>query len=183
MRSTRHAAAIAALLLASACARQMAAPAPVRFDVGRAATADDIAAWDTDVNGQGEGLPAGRGTSAHGEAVYARACAACHGAHGEGGAGSQLVKPAVVEGRPRRNIATHWPYAPPLFDYIRRTMPPDAPWSLSNDEVYALLAYLLAENGIVAPGTVVDARALRTIAMPSRDRFVPDSRRGGPEVK
>lgn len=185
----RHGVAIAALLFAAACAHETASPssspakAQPRFDAGRPATAAEIAAWDTDVNGLGEGLPPGRGTYADGQALYARACAACHGAGGEGGAGSQLVQPAVVEGRPRRNIATHWPYAPPLFDYIRRTMPPAEPWSLGDDEVYALLAYLLAENRIVAPGTVMDAGTLKAITMPSRSRFVPDDRRGGPVVR
>ncbi|MDQ3071424.1 MAG: cytochrome c [Acidobacteriota bacterium] len=172
-----------ALLVAASCARSTTPADPPRFEAGREATAQEIAAWDTDVNGKGEGLPTGRGSVSEGAELYARACAACHGANGEGGAGSQLVKPAVIAGRPRRNIATHWPYAPPLFDYIRRTMPPADPWSLGDDQVYALIAYLLAENGIIQPSGVIDAQALKRVTMPSHGRFVPDDRRGGPVVK
>ncbi len=171
----------AGLVVAAGCARHTAPAVPERFDAGRPATAEEIAAWDTDVNGEGDGLPPGRGTYAEGARLYDTACAACHGAHGEGGAGPQLIQPAVVEGRPRRNIATHWPYAPPLFDYIRRTMPPAAPWSLSDDEVYALLAFLLARNRIIAPDSALDAQGLSRIVMPSHARFIPVRRPGRPE--
>lgn len=178
-RQTTTALALAGLAITGACSRT-SAPAP-RFDVGRPAAPAEIQAWDVDVNGSGDGLPAGSGSVALGREVYARACAMCHGANGEGGGGSRLVH--QTGGPPRRSIASHWPYAPPLFDYIRRTMPPAAPWSLTNDEVYGLLAYLLAENGIVPPAVQMDAAALRAVVMPARARFVPDDRRGGPVVR
>jgi cytochrome c len=155
-----------------------------RFGLGRAARPDEIAAWDTDVNGDGVGLPGGRGTAGQARDLYASRCAACHGAKGEGSAaGPQLVRPAVTPARPRRSVASHWPYAPPLFDYIRRTMPPDAPWTLSDDETYALVALLLVENGIVAEDFAADAVSLPRVRMPSRDRFIGDDRKGGAEIK
>ena len=153
-----------------------------RFDVGRRATAAEIAAWDSDVNADGHGLPPGRGTAAGARQLYASRCAACHGPKGEGASGPQLVRPVAAD-RPRRTIATHWPYASPLFDYIRRTMPPDAPWTLTDDETYALVALLLVDSGIVPQGFVVDATSLPRVQMPARDRFIRDDRTGGPEVK
>jgi cytochrome c len=156
---------------------------PERFGVGRAATPTEIAAWNTDVNARGDGLPPGQGSVAAGAQLYAVGCATCHGARGEGGAGSQLIRPLVPGSSPRRNIATHWPYAPPLFDYIRRTMPPAHPGSLPDADVYALVAYLLAGNGILSMNAVVDATSLPNVRMPARDRFEPDDRRGGRDVK
>ena len=168
---------------ALAVAALLAVGAQERFGVGRPATRTEIAAWDTDVNGAGDGLPAGRGTAAEGAVLYGTRCASCHGPKGEGGSGSQLVRPAVATGRPRRNIASHWPFAPPLFDYIRRTMPPARPWSLTNDETYSLVAFLLAENGIIPRTLALDAAALRGVRMPAKDRFMSDDRRGGQHVK
>jgi mono/diheme cytochrome c family protein len=160
------------------------AAAVERFGTGRAATPEEIAAWDTDVNGHGAGLPAGRGTASEARDLYASRCAACHGPKGEGGAaGPQLVQPAVAPERPRRSVASHWPYAPPLFDYIRRTMPPHAPWTLTDDQTYALVALLLVDNGIVPEGYAADAASLPRVRMPSRDRFIADDRKGGAEIK
>ncbi len=157
--------------------------APARLDLGRLTSTVELAAWDIDVNGRGVGLPPGRGTAAVGAQLYAQKCAACHGSAGEGtAAGSQLIPPKAGGVRPRRNVATHWPFAPPLFDYIRRTMPPSRPGSLPDDEVYSLVAFMLLQSGI-DPSDVQDADSLARVKMPSRDRFVPDDRRGGREVK
>jgi mono/diheme cytochrome c family protein len=173
--------------LGSACASEprdsSATSPPTRFGTGRPASPAEIAAWDTDVNGDGVGLPRGRGTAAEARQLYASQCAACHGPKGEGAAGPQLVRPLVAPDRPRRSIASHWPYAPPLFDYVRRTMPPAAPWTLTDDETYSLVALLLAENGIVPAEFVADATSLPRVRMPSRERFIRDDRTGGPEVK
>lgn len=181
---------VAACLVAVACGQEPAGTAvppgpgpPERLELGTPATPGDIAAWDIDVNARGDGLPAGSGTAADGWRVYAARCAACHGPSGQGGSGSQLVAPAHPAGPARRNVATHWPWAPPLFDYIRRTMPPDAPGSLPDTEVYAVVAFLLSENRITGPGFVADAASLPRVTMPSRGRFVPDDRRGGRAVK
>jgi cytochrome c len=182
MTGVRGAAVVAVLALCG-CTAVEPTPDAERWNVGRPATAQEVAAWDVDVNGSGDGLPPGRGSAEAGRALYARRCAACHGPNGEGGAASRLVRSTDPTAPPRRTIASHWPYAPPLFDYIRRTMPPAEPWSLTADETYALVAFLLAENGILEPPTELDAASLRAVRMPAHARFVADDRRGGPVVQ
>ena len=161
---------------------------PSRFDgVGRAATRAEVAAWNVDVNPSGAGLPAGRGTAAEGARVYAAQCASCHGGRGEGiapfprlvGGGSSNFgfgrDPKLV-----KTVGNYWPYATTLFDYVNRAMPFNTPGSLTADEVYAVVAWILAENAIVARTAVLDARTLPAVRMPARERFVPDDRgRGG----
>lgn len=165
-------------------------PTPVtsaRFaDIGRPATAAEIRAWNVDVNASGVGLPAGRGTVAEGARVYAAQCASCHGARGEGIA----PFPRLV-GRDSSNfgfgrdpklvktVGNYWPYATTLFDYVNRAMPFGAPGTLTANEVYGVVAWLLSENGVVAATAIMDARTLPAVRMPARDRFVPDDRRGG----
>ena len=160
---------------------------PRRFgSIGRAATTAEIRAWDIDVNPTGKGLPAGRGTYAAGAAVFARQCVACHGAHGEGlGPYPRLISgprtafdfatdPAIP-----KTVGNYWPYATTLYDYIHRAMPLTAPGSLSSDDVYSVVAYLLAENGVITKTMVIDARSLPRVQMPGRGHFVADDRRGG----
>ena len=121
----------------------------------------------------GTGLPPGRATAAEGADLYAARCAGCHGAAGEGASAVELVGDAssLDSAYPDRGIAVHWPYAPPLFDYIRRSMPPDAPWSLSAIETYAVLARVLELNGLVDAVTPVDAGFLATLPMPNVNGF------------
>ena len=181
----RHAAvigvAVAALATVYASAKQAPRSGlPARFGFGRAATAEEIKAWDIDVMPDGEGLPPGSGTPAGGAKSYARTCAACHGPSGTEGPFDRLV------GRDRalvRTIGNYWPYATTLYDYIHRAMPLGAPGSLTPDEVYGLVAYLLWRNEIIAETAVIDARTLPRVVMPARDRFVVDDRRGGPEIR
>ena len=168
-----------------------AQPQDGRFGFGRAATADDIAAWDIDVMPDGAGLPEGSGTAAAGAPVYAARCAVCHGPAGEGGVADRLVGydpdstppfgPAYEAWRAGRDdvpfsVGNYWPYATTLFDYIRRAMPTDAPGTLAPDEVYGLVAWILAENGIVARDAVMNAETLPAVEMPARDVFVPQER-------
>lgn len=168
-----------------------ASAAPERFGVGRAATTAEVAAWDIDVSPDGTGLPPGRGTAAGGAAVYAAKCAICHGARGEGlGTYPPVVGrlpndsfPFADDPKLTRTVGNYWPYATTLFDYVRRTMPITAPGSLTADETYALVAFVLAENGIIDRNAVLDAGALTAVRMPARDRFVPDDRRGGAEFR
>ena len=158
--------------------------APPVYAVGRPATADEIAAWDIDVNGAGAGLPAGGGNARDGATYYAGLCSACHGVQGDGTKlAAQLVQPSASGTPARRNISTHWPYAPPLLDYIRRAMPPDRRVPLGADTLYAIVAYLLEANRIVLPGGRADRTTLSRVAMPSRSRFVLDDRRGGRELR
>lgn len=151
--------------------------APERFGIGRPATAEEIAARDIDIMPDGHGLPPGRGTPAEGATIYASKCAKCHGATGREGPNDVLVgrDPGDFSfsqnPRARRTIGNYWPYASTVFDYIRRAMPPDAPGSLSNDEVYALTAHLLHLNELVPAGAVMDASSLPKVAMPAKERF------------
>ena len=165
--------------------------APERFGLGRVPTAEEIAALDHDVNGSGIGLPAGSGDATRGATVYRDQCAVCHGARGEGLA----PNPPLVGREPRdsfpfandltlvRTVGNYWPYATTLFDYIRRTMPLQAPGSLTTQELYSVTAYLLAANEVIPAGSALDSATLRAVRMPARNRFVLDARRGGPEVR
>ena len=158
-----------------------------RYALGRSTAVSTLAKMNVDVGGDGTELPAGQGSVAEGATLYATQCAMCHGTAGEGIAPAY---PALIGRDPKaekfvfatdvkltHTIGNYWPYAPPLFDYIKRAMPLATPGSLSDDQVYALTAYLLAANEVIADSTVLDASALRNVRMPYRDRFVPDNRK------
>lgn len=135
----------------------------------------DVTPWDIEITPSGAGLPPGRGTVAQGEAVYAAKCQACHGEKGAGQPNDRLVggKGSLAAGQaPVKTVGSYWPYATTLFDYIRRAMPWPAPKSLTNDEVYAVSAYILNLNGIIGPNDVMDAQTLPKVAMPNKDGFV-----------
>jgi cytochrome c len=158
--------------------------------IGRPATAEDIRALDIDVMPDGRGLPAGRGTAAEGAAVYAKKCVSCHGAKGEGGSAERLAGRTAgdsfafaTDASLVRTIGSYWPYATTLYDYAARAMPLQQPGTLTPDETYALVAYLLFINGVIAEDAVMDQSSLPRVRMPARDRFVPDNRRGGREAK
>ena len=154
--------------------------AEASHDIGTPVTDQDLAAWNIDVAPDGRGLPAGSGDVATGAHIFAAKCAACHGAQGQGGLGDQLVggQGTLTSAKPKRTVGSYWPYATTLFDYIRRAMPYNAPESLSADEVYALSAFLLNQNGIVPANTRLDAASLPRVAMPNRAGFVADPRPG-----
>lgn len=161
---------------------------PPTFDIGRRASPEEIAALDIEVGPDGAGLPPGSATSADGAPVYAARCASCHGATGKEGPNDRLVGRAPADAFPfgrdpamPKTIGSYWPYATTVFDYIRRAMPPTAPGSLSDHDVYALTAYLLTLNELIPADAVVDAASLPKVKMPARDRFIPDPR-GGPKV-
>jgi cytochrome c len=152
------------------------------YGIGRAATPAEIAGWNIDVGRDGSGLPPGSGGVAHGRDVFAQQCAACHGEKGEGGVGDRLVggRGTLATSNPVRTVGSYWPYAPTLFDYIRRAMPQNAPGSLSNDDTYAVSAYILHLNGLVSDAATLDAKSLAEIKMPNRRMFVGDPR---PDVR
>ena len=171
------------LLTGSVLANDETIPPPV-FGFGKAATAEEIAAWDIDVRPDGEGLPAGSGNVAEGEVLYAAQCAVCHGATGVEGPNDRLVS-EDVQAFPdaanevtwqHRTIGNYWPYATTVFDYVRRSMPMNLPGTLAADEVYALTAFLLYLNGIVPADARLDSASLRQIEMPAQNKFVPDDR-------
>ena len=188
---------ISALLLTVllACAGGDSAQAGVdgRYGLGQPATAAEIAQMDHDIGPEGLELPPGRGTVAEGATLYAVQCASCHGVKGEGIAPAfpQLVgRDPKAEGfafstdqKLVHTIGNYWPYATTLFDYIKRAMPQAAPGSLTDDQLYAVTAYLLAANQIIPDTAALDAASLRAVQMPYRDRFVPDDRRPGAVVR
>ena len=140
----------------------------------------DVAAWDIDVQTPtGKGLPPGSGSVAEGEALFAQQCVACHGEKAEGGSqyGSMVggIGSFVTDKR-RLTPGSMYPYAPILFDYVRRAMPMTAPQSLTDDQVYALTAYIYHLNGLVPADAVLDASSLAAIRMPNRDGFIADDR-------
>jgi cytochrome c len=150
---------------------------------GVPATVEDIAAIDIDIMPDGTGLPAGSGSYAQGQEVYEMTCAACHGEDMEGV--KELGAPALIGGRgslttdaPMKTIESYWPYASTAFDYIRRAMPMNAPGSLSDDEVYAVTAYILGKANIISEETTLDAESFKLIEMPNQDGFVEDPRPG-----
>jgi hypothetical protein len=178
-------------IAASACRDSEAAQgaAARRFaGIGREARAAEIRAWDIDVNPTGAGLPPGRGTYVRGVQVYAQQCASCHGAKGEGGPppASKLIAPEPKDfsfgNDPKlvKTVGNYWPYATTLYDYINRAMPFANPGTLPPNDVYSVVAFILAENGIIRRTDVMNARTLPQVRMPARDRFVPDDRKGGP---
>jgi mono/diheme cytochrome c family protein len=167
-------------IFALVCATPVYAQGP--YGIGRAATPAEIAGWNIDIDRYGNNLPPGSGSVSHGREVFAQQCAACHGAKGEGGIGDRLVggQGTLAEPKPVKTVGSYWPYAPTLFDFIRRAMPQNVPQSLSNEDVYAASAYILYLNGLLPAEATIDAKALGAIKMPNRNMFVGDSR---PDVK
>ena len=143
-------------------------------NLGIPVTAADIAAWDTSILPDGRGLPAGNGAATQGAPIYAQKCAVCHGESGKGGAASALLPrgPITSINGGERTIGNFWPVSTTLFDYIRRAMPWQAPKTLTNDEVYALTAYLLVLNKVISEGDVMNAETLPKVKMPNRDGFI-----------
>lgn len=166
------------LLAGTVAVFSLAAHAEERYGIGRAATAAEIAGWNIDIGRDGAGLPPGSGSVERGRTVFAEQCSACHGDSGQGGVGDRLVggQGTLASAKPIRTVGSYWPYASTLFDYIRRAMPQNAPQSLSNEDVYAVSAYILSLNGIVPANAVLDAKSLAAIKMPNRDGFVSDPR-------
>jgi S-disulfanyl-L-cysteine oxidoreductase SoxD len=136
----------------------------------------DVAPWDISIAPDGAGLPPGSGTATQGETVYAAKCQACHGEKGAGGPNDALVGGlgSLASGKlPLKTVGSYWPYATTLFDYVRRAMPFQESKSLTEDELYAVSAYILALNGIVGAHDVLDAQSLPKVVMPNREGFIP----------
>ena len=169
------------------------APSPkpqARLGIGRAATDDEIKKLDIDVRPDGHGLPPGRGSVTEGATVYATKCQSCHGKDGAGASADKLVDRNsgpnwnfATDAKLVKTVGNYWPYATTLFDYTQRAMPFNQPGTLTPNETYGLVAYILSLNKIVPENAVMDAASLQKVVMPSRDRFVPDNRKGGPVVK
>lgn len=138
------------------------------------AVSDDVAARrDSLVFPDGSGLPAGAGSVQDGAKLYVQQCLLCHGQNGRGGSGEELTGGIndLTRDPPDQTIGTYWPHATTLFDFIRRAMPMHIPGSLSDNDSYALTAYLLYENGIIEEDAILDAATLKAIKMPNADGF------------
>lgn len=151
------------------------------YGFGTPATKAEIAAINIDAMPDGRGLPAGSGTHAAGKSVYMDKCAACHGeklegVKGTGGAALIGGRGSLASGKPKKTVESYWPYATTVFDFVKRAMPFDSPGSLTNDEVYAVTAYILGEGKIISTDAVMDANSLPKVEMPNKDGFVSDPR-------
>lgn len=156
------------------------ANAETSLGIGRTPTAEEIAGWDIDVRPDGQGLPVGKGTVRDGEALYMERCASCHGEFGEsagrwpivaGGAGS------LTSGNPAKSIGSYWPYTSTVIDYIRRAMPFGDAQSLSNDELYAVTAYVLYLNDAITDETFeLTNENYLTVKLPNEMNFFDDDR-------
>jgi mono/diheme cytochrome c family protein len=142
--------------------------------LGQTVSVADAAPWDISIQPDGTGLPPGSGNAAAGGALYGTYCVACHGQGGVGQPNDKLVggQGTLTQLQQVRTVGSYWPYATTIFDYIRRAMPFNAPESLTNDQVYALTAYLLAENKIIAATETMNAQTLPKVRMPNRDGFI-----------
>ena len=165
------------------CAAATIAAATKRYHLGRPVTPEELAGWNIDVRADGAGLPADHGSVREGQQIYAATCAVCHGANGEGKPMDRLVGgfSTLNTVTPVPTVGSYWPYATTLFDYIRRAMPFNSPQSLTDDQVYAVAAYVLYLNKIVPENAVLDAKTLAQVRMPNRNGFTsPDPR---PDIK
>lgn len=150
-----------------------------QYGFGTPATASEIAGWDIDIRPDGKGLPPGSGSVEDGEMMYEEKCASCHGSFGEGVGRYPVLaggEGTLTEERPDKTVGSYWPYASTLWDYIHRAMPFPQPQSMSDEEVYAITAYVLYLNDLVEDDFVLTADNLAAIEMPNKDGFFFDDR-------
>ena len=150
--------------------------------LGRPALPEEVAAWDIDVRPDGAGLPEGEGDATRGGELYDARCAACHGVFGEGEGRWPVLAGGfgtLTEERPEKTIGSYWPYLSTVYDYVRRAMPFGNVRSLSDDDVYALTAYLLYLNDLVDENFTLSSASFAEVAMlPNAPNFEPDGRAG-----
>jgi cytochrome c len=173
--------ALAALVCGAASAQTGPVPTQPTYGFGQPATPSDLARFYSSLP-DGRDLPKGSGSVAQGKAIYEGQCSACHGDNLQGGLGDRLIggRGTLINTDPSKapvkTVESYWPYATTLFDYINRAMPLTAPESLSDDEVYALCAYILSRANVVGANATLDAKSLAAVRMPNRDGFIPDPR-------
>jgi mono/diheme cytochrome c family protein len=178
MRKIAHKIALAAVFCALAAPAFAASGADVPVPhFGQPADPARIKAWSISILPDGTNLPPGKGSVSEGLATFTEKCVMCHGVNGVGKPADQLTGGVGTIGTkaPVKTVASYWPYATTLFDYIRRAMPANHPHSLNDHEVYSLVAYILSVDGIVKKDAVLDAKSLPKIQMPNRDGFIDRS--------
>ena len=165
------------IVLAASC---LTAPAMAeKLGLGRAALPAEIAAWDWDINAMGVGLPVGSGDVLDGEEIFAEKCAACHGDFAEG----VDNWPKLAGGAdtldhedPLKTVGSYWPHLTTAYDYIKRSMPYGNAGTLSDDEVYAIVAYILYSNDLIEEDFVLSNENFMEFEMPNAGGFIVDNR-------
>jgi len=159
--------------LALATSPALAADSP---HLGKPVTENDIKAWDVTILPDGSGLPPGSGTAAEGAKLFdSKGCSLCHGKDARGGSSNMLIaSPSLTAPgiSANKTIANFWGQPTTLFDYIRRAMPWPTPHTLTDDEVYALCAYLFAGNKLIPEDEPMNAQTLPKVQMPNRNNFI-----------
>lgn len=155
---------------------------PVKYGIGSPVTDQELSKYFS-IPPDGRGLPPGSGNATVGAKVYAQNCAACHGDKLEGNPAKGIGGDKLIGGRgslatktPVKTVESYWPYATTLFDYVKRAMPFSSPGTLKDNEIYAVVAYILSEAKIIKPTDTMDATTLPKVTMPNRDGFIPDAR-------
>jgi cytochrome c len=174
------------MLLAAPAAGLAQSP---KLNVGTPLSQEEIKSFDFMIGPEGQALPPGRGTAKEGAVVFAQRCAVCHGPNGQGGAVRRLVigGPGAPHRGPfkesEKTALSYYPYPTIVWDYIHRAMPASNPGSLTNDEVYSVVAFLFYQNGIIKETDVLDEKTLPKVEMPNRHGFVPEVPVYPPEKK
>lgn len=168
---------VVGFVLSSLCLSAGLAQSP-KFKLGHAPTEEQLKTWSISILPDGTGLPDGKGTAAEGKDVYARRCSECHGNEGQGGDSSALVggQGSLTGSKPLKTVGSYWPHATTIWDYVNRAMPFDTPGVLTNDQLYAVVAFVLHLNGIVEENEEMNRDTLPNVQMPNRDGFVEDER-------
>jgi S-disulfanyl-L-cysteine oxidoreductase SoxD len=186
LKSTTSSALVAAMIVAGVTGLALPAAAQsagdTRLGVGTAVKEADLGDYFS-IPPDGRGLPTGHGSAREGAALFQERCAVCHGEKLQGDSSPGLGGDKLIGGRgslatdkPVKTTESYWPYATTMFDYIKRAMPYTAPGSLTNDEVYSLVAYILSEGHVIPADQTLDASNLPKIQMPNRNGFIPDAR-------
>jgi len=172
----------AGILVAASAFSTTFAQSQARYEFGTAIGPQELVKFFA-IPADGTGLPPGSGTAAAGAKVFADNCAACHGDKGQGNPAKGVGGDRLLGGRgtlasdtPIKTVESYWPYATTLFDYVKRSMPFNAPGSLSDNDVYSVVAYILSEAKIIKPTDTMNAATLPKVIMPNRDGFIPDPR-------
>ncbi len=170
------------LISAALTGTAFAQTTPVKYGFGSPVTEQELSKYFS-IPADGRGLPPGSGSATAGAKVYATNCAVCHGEKLEGNPAKGIGGDKLIGGRgslatktPVKTVESYWPYATTLFDYVKRAMPFSSPGTLKDDEVYAVVAYILSEAKIIKPTDTMDATTLPKVIMPNRDGFIPDGR-------
>jgi cytochrome c len=166
-------------LIAAAYA-SVVAPRDGKFDLGRVGTKKEVAAWNRDISPDGTGLPVGSGDAIDGEAIFSERCAFCHGDFAEGLDNWPELAGGVdtlADEDPVKTVGSYWPYLSTTWDYVKRSMPFGYSQSLTDDEVYATVAYILYSSDIIDEDFVLSNESFFDVEMPNANGFIIDDRK------